>query len=415
MKVWNKFYRNILIMLSGNVAASFIAVVALPVLTRFFTPDDFGLYQLFLSLIAILSMLATGRYELAIIAPRYNFVANILVIETVILSAIISFFLSIGCIFLTEHVEFFKSMYFSGFPIWVGSYTFLVCVYQILYNWFVRQACYKLTMVSNIIYTIGCIFIPLVCFFLNITNGLIIGMIISKFISILYLLYFYKKSGFSIKHSFSLRFYIRILIRYKDFIRYALPGNLLDVLAVNAPAFLLNYFYGVTVTGYYSMTTRCISLPVSLAAKSIGDVFKQEASKTYNRQRECYAIYQQVMQMMIKGSIVYALLIITLAPIAFSVILGEQWRSAGEYAQLLVLAGGSSLVYSSLCSIYLFAVRVREYLILQVFSLMLVTIILYLGGCLLSVEYTLFIYSIGIALVNVIGMVIGKKIAKGEI
>ena len=160
------------------------------------------------------------------------------------------------------------------------------------------------------------------------------------------------------------------------------------------------------------MATRCISLPTALASKSVGDVFKQEASSNYQQTGDCLSVYSKVSSLLIKCSIIYTILVLALAPSLFSIVLGADWYEAGRYAQLLVLAGATGLVWSPLSSIYVLTVKVREYMILQLVSLILTATTFVLLGKILSVEYTLVCYSVVISLVRIVGMVYGKKIAK---
>ena len=85
-----KFYKNVALIFSGNIVSHVIAILSLPVLTRIFTPDDFGVYQLFLSFCSVLAIMVTGQYELSIIAPKYNYVAFTLASATIFVSILVS-------------------------------------------------------------------------------------------------------------------------------------------------------------------------------------------------------------------------------------------------------------------------------------------------------------------------------------
>lgn len=54
-------------LLSGNILAQLIAMAAYFALTRIFSPEDFGLYNIFYSYIEVLIILSTCKYELAIV------------------------------------------------------------------------------------------------------------------------------------------------------------------------------------------------------------------------------------------------------------------------------------------------------------------------------------------------------------
>lgn len=406
-----KFYKNVSIILSGNIVSHLIAIISLPILTRIFTPDDFGVYQLFLSFCSIASIIVTGQYELSIISPKYQYVAFKLVIATIGISAMASTVL-MGFVYIYILLAPLQSMNYENTPFWIGFYTLAICVYQACYMWFVRQAQYSKTVTSNVINAMGCIIFPILLYYVGVDVGLIKGMVIARAITIGYMFYYMREAGRKYYGIISIKSFIRVLRKYNAFVKYALPGNVFNNIASQVPSFLLNYFYGVTVTGYYSMANRCVSLPTALAAKSVGDVFKQEASLQYQQTGDCLSIYSKVSSLLLKGSIIYTVLVVALAPALFSLILGSQWYEAGTYAQLLVLAGATGLIYSPLSSIYVLTVKVREYMILQIISLCLIAVVFVISGTLLSVEYTLLLYSVVLSSVQIAGVLYGRKIAK---
>lgn len=58
-------FRSIATLMSGSVLGQLIALAAYPVVTRLFSPSDFGLFNVFYSYVEVFIILATGKYELA--------------------------------------------------------------------------------------------------------------------------------------------------------------------------------------------------------------------------------------------------------------------------------------------------------------------------------------------------------------
>ena len=56
--------------MTGTSLAQAIPIIISPILTRIYTPEDFGLLALFLSITNIIGSVANGRYELAIMLPK---------------------------------------------------------------------------------------------------------------------------------------------------------------------------------------------------------------------------------------------------------------------------------------------------------------------------------------------------------
>lgn len=59
--------RDVFTLLGGNVLAQAIALIAYFILTRIYSPDDFGLFSIFYSYIELLVIASTCKYELAVV------------------------------------------------------------------------------------------------------------------------------------------------------------------------------------------------------------------------------------------------------------------------------------------------------------------------------------------------------------
>ncbi|MDC1200166.1 oligosaccharide flippase family protein, partial [bacterium] len=89
----SEFSKNVLTLMTGTTISQAIPLAATPILTRIYTPEDFGVLALFSSITAILGLLATGKYEMAILLPKDDKDALNIVYLSVILSAIFSIIL----------------------------------------------------------------------------------------------------------------------------------------------------------------------------------------------------------------------------------------------------------------------------------------------------------------------------------
>ena len=66
----SEFGRNVLTLMTGTTIAQAIPVAITPILTRLYTPEDFGLLAVFVAFSTILGSISSGRYELAIMLPE---------------------------------------------------------------------------------------------------------------------------------------------------------------------------------------------------------------------------------------------------------------------------------------------------------------------------------------------------------
>ena len=62
--------KNVSKLALGTGIAQLITILASPILTRIFSPEQYGIFALFISMITILSVFSTFRYEYAIVLPK---------------------------------------------------------------------------------------------------------------------------------------------------------------------------------------------------------------------------------------------------------------------------------------------------------------------------------------------------------
>ena len=68
----SKFAKNVILLGSATTLSQLINLAISPVLTRVYTPDEFGYFATFLSVVAILASISTGGYTQAIMLPKKN-------------------------------------------------------------------------------------------------------------------------------------------------------------------------------------------------------------------------------------------------------------------------------------------------------------------------------------------------------
>ena len=62
--------KNSAILLMANVISQLLGIVFYPILTRIYSPDDFGLLNLFGSIAGILTLCSTAEYQYSIMLPK---------------------------------------------------------------------------------------------------------------------------------------------------------------------------------------------------------------------------------------------------------------------------------------------------------------------------------------------------------
>src|SRR4051794_2925578 len=89
------FARSVVTLASGTAIAQFLLALAMPVLTRLYTPAQYGALAVYSSILTVLVVVASLRYEAAIPLPEDDRTAGSLLVLTFLLLAIMAALVSL--------------------------------------------------------------------------------------------------------------------------------------------------------------------------------------------------------------------------------------------------------------------------------------------------------------------------------
>ena len=85
--------KDVLILMLGTVISQAVPLLASFILTRIYTPNDFGLFQVYFSVSMILSVAVTFRYEMAIMLPEKDDDSRHVLVLSCLISLVFSIFI----------------------------------------------------------------------------------------------------------------------------------------------------------------------------------------------------------------------------------------------------------------------------------------------------------------------------------
>ena len=137
--------KNLITLLTGTTIAQAITFLISPVLSRLYTPHDFGVFGTFISVVSFITLIASLRYEVAIVLPKKEEVAINLLALSAILTTVISFCSLIGVILFLyiysgdEAINYELKFFLYFIPLLI----LFIGFYQILNNYANRLKKYK--------------------------------------------------------------------------------------------------------------------------------------------------------------------------------------------------------------------------------------------------------------------------------
>jgi len=333
----SEFSRNVLTLMTGTTIAQAIPIGISPILTRIYSPEDFGLFALFLAITNIIGSVANGRYELAIMLPKKDedaintaalgfSISSILSLLILILVVIFNDFF----VYLIGNEEIGFWLYF--FPITV----FLLGLWNVLNYYNNRKKKYKDLRNAHIIRSIVLASTHLIIGFLKSgVTGLISGEILSKVFANTRLLKNILKNKLLISKITKGKM-VSMAKRYKNFPMISLPSSFANELYANLFSVLLSSLYNVTLLGHYYMAQRILGLPSALLGVSIGQVFFQSAVKEKEKTGQARVIFKSTVKKLFLIALPFFAALFFIVEDLFAFVFGENWRVAGTYSQILI-------------------------------------------------------------------------------
>lgn len=359
------FVRNVLTLMTGTTIAQAIPIAISPILTRMYTPEDFGVFALYMAIVSILSVVATGRYELAIMLPEKDEDAvNIL---SLILIITISISVVLFLVILIFNIEIGTLLNSTNIVPWlfiVPLSLLIIGNYQSINYWMNRQKRFNQMSRNRIFQSsmVGSSNIGMGLLSKGI-NGLIVGQLLGQLSALLrYAVIFFKSypiQSYAIKLS-SIR---EIAKRYKHFPIYLVPAHLFNVGSMHLPIILFTSFYSSSLVGMYALTERVLRMPTAVISSAIGDVFRQRAADSIKSIGECRSVYIKTFFLLLIIAIIPFSILWFIAPGLFAFVFGEEWRMAGEYAKIIILMVFLQFIASPLSNMYI----LRERTLLDLF------------------------------------------------
>lgn len=376
------FAANTLTLMVGTSIAQAIPMLVSPIITRLYSPKEYGLFALFASVGSILAVVATARYETTVMLPAEdNDAIHILVLTLIIASATSFLFLLLIIVFEGSLVALINDPEFSAWIYFIPLFVILTAGYQPMNYWLNRKKRYRLMSSRTIIQTITASLIQLCLGIIGLTRiGLFVGAFTGHGVALSLVGWQIWRNEKKTIMEVELQKMKAKAKEYKDFPLYAAPTSLLGTILLQAPILFLTYAFGSFQVGLFSLTLRVLALPASLIGTAVGQVYHQRiAEMRHDRPEELTPFILRSAKYLALIVALPVLIIGFLGPLLFSFVFGEQWRNAGVFAQIISVAVGIKFVVSPLSTIMSVTNNVKVGSYWNVLCFCTTSIVLYIG------------------------------------
>ena len=268
------YIRQVGVLLFGNVAAQLVNLGSYPVLTRLYSPAEFGGFALFLAAVGILGPVACARFDLPIQSSKdwqlaavfqHALRMNVLVsIIGMVLTA--AYGLATGKMGLDLAVLVGLGVFLSGYVL--AALALLVRLER--YRFYSRSL--FLRALATAAAQIGLWFV------LPGALALIVGFCIGATVQAASLWSSLRDVEWRRSRPKHRR---AVVVRYRRQVMTDVPSSLVAGVVLNIMNVLLLALYSRAEVGFYSLAFRVAVLPLSLISGSLSEVFFQKASASY--------------------------------------------------------------------------------------------------------------------------------------
>jgi O-antigen/teichoic acid export membrane protein len=353
------FLKNIGKLFGSSFIAQLIPFAALPVLTRIYSPEDFGFWAYFLSLSGIISIIMTGNYEFAIVLPKEDSEALNVTIGSISLVLLI-FALTLLTLPLFSGMISESAGLSQGavqFTIWISVMSLSMALFRISGFWNNRNNRFGRMGAGNISRSLSASSIQLFNgFYLNVNySGLAAGSVLGYFSGFLIL------SGDLIKQiikqwkNITAASVMQVLKRYKKFPKYFMPSEFMNFLSSNVPVIFLTNVFNAGITGLYAVPHKFINTPMTMLGSSISQAYFKKSNDIKNSGGDLGHITSDIYRKLMNLGIVPISVIAAYGDYIFAFLLGDKWEISGVYASLIApwmlmvfVASPISIVFATL-------------------------------------------------------------------
>lgn len=330
---FKRFFQNLFIVFSGGAFSELIPICIAPVLTRIYFPEDFGEYGIIVSVSLLLSQFSTLRYENAIVISKNShevftswkfceyltiFIHLLYFVGSTLVATCI-----VGCLF---DKDFFVWCILMPLVSFSGAF---LRIQILLAN---REERFKSVFNSRIITTsLIATFGILSGLSSFISNGLILALILGNLVGSFFLRYYKTTTSFITKDDL-----LYISKRYKNFLHYSLPGDLISNGASYYPLIVFPFMMGNEIGGYLALAYRVVAIPSRFLANAVKEIFFQYARKEMDSNKQCKHLFLMTASfLLVSGLIGYGILFL-LSDYVFEIFFGEIWKPTGMYIRILI-------------------------------------------------------------------------------
>ena len=331
------FARSVGILVGGTAIAQAIGVMALPLITRLYTPEDFSLLAVFSSFVTIVSVAACLRLEIAIPLPEQDEDAiNLLALSLFFCSLAAGLTGLIVLLFPNQITSIIRQPELKEYLWLIPLGVWLTSSYSAAQFWATRKKRFVAVAKTRMTQTIGSISIQVIYWLVTGAGslGLLLGQTVYCGAGTLGLLKASWREDKTLIKKISFLEMRKNFKNYKNFPKYSTLEGFANSAATDIPILIIGSIIAGPEAGFLFLAMKIMVIPLGLIGRAIANVYFAHASEKH-RKNELTSFTISTLDGLIKSGVGPLIFIGTLSPTIAPIVFGDEWRRAGEVILLL--------------------------------------------------------------------------------
>jgi O-antigen/teichoic acid export membrane protein len=332
----SSFLRKWLVLTSGTVMGQGILIISSPLLTRLFTPEEFGLFVVFAALVAIFGVGAGLRYERAVPLAATDEEAAAIVTVVFLASGLVAMVLA-GFVWLIGD-WLAGRLDADGLALWLWLLPPSVLIWGgglALNYWFIRRHAYGVNALNRTAQFGTQTAAQLA---MGAAGWGAPGLILGYFCGyIVRFGHYFMRVPYSDLRLFVAWRWPRLKVLVREHWRYpafSVPAGLLTSVVQLGPEIIVAVMFGPAMAGIYALAQRVVGLPIRMLSEAASQVFLGELRGL--ERAALRRLFLRTVALFSSLGLLGMLPLLIFAPPLFRLVFGEGWAEAGVLAQLLI-------------------------------------------------------------------------------
>ena len=370
----NTFIRAVAVLIGGSAIAHGITAVALPVLTRLYTPADFSVLAVFSGILSVVSVAACLRFDIAVSIPEHDVDAVNLLALAVLCAGLFAAVALLVVILAPAWVTgILKQPRIEPYLVMLPVGIFLAGAYSALQMWFVRNRQFALIARSRVAQSAASAGTQVGLGALAITPiGLLVGFVMNTGVACIGLGYRFlrdkRSRGAQVAASWTGM--TAMAKAYQRYPKFSTFEALFNSAAIQVPIIIIAALASGPEAGYLALAMAVMQAPMALFGTAIAQVFVSKAPAEFRAGR-LGSFTAEVFGGLLKAGAGPIIAAGILAPVAFPLIFGATWERAGWLVAWMTPWFVLQLLSSPLSMVLHVVGRQRAALALQLCALIL--------------------------------------------